>query len=46
LRSRSAAPGLAPGAALFRGFGGLFLVLSYFFRALWKMSKEESRPDE
>lgn len=31
---------------LFMGFGALFLVLSYFFRALWKTSKEGSRPDE
>ncbi len=31
---------------LFMGFGGLFLVLSYYFRALWKTSKEEARPEE
>jgi uncharacterized membrane protein len=31
---------------LFMGFGGLFLVLSYLFPALWKTSKQDSRPKE
>ncbi|UCF40489.1 MAG: DUF2339 domain-containing protein [Gemmatimonadota bacterium] len=31
---------------LFMGFGGLFLVLSYYFRALWKTSKHDAPPGE
>jgi uncharacterized membrane protein len=27
---------------LFLGFGGLFLLLSYYFRALWKSNPEPS----
>ena len=28
---------------LFLGFGGLFLILSYYFRVLWKSSYEPSK---